>query len=186
MSYARLYEAWKQEKENHELQPLDREFYSNLSQYVKSQREELQMLDEKTLKARLLSEELERVKKLSSDLIHSRYRKMFNSILNGKTISSDILTSEEEVSYSGISSTWKYVEDVLKDVLRGRIPIVRSLKNMEKPKRILVRFLKAIPAIIGPDMKAYGPFNEEDVASLPAENAEVLLKRGIAIEVVTR
>lgn len=186
MSYALLYETWKQEKENHELQPLDREFYSNLSQYVKSQREELQMLDEKTLKARLLSEELERVKKLSSDLIHSRYRKMFNSILDGKTISSDILTSEEEVSYSGISSTWKYVEDVLKDVLRGRIPIVRSLKNMEKPKRILVRFLKAIPAIIGPDMKAYGPFNEEDVASLPAENAEVLLKRGIAIEVVTR
>jgi len=186
MSYALLYEAWKQEKENHELQPLHREFYSNLSQYVKSQREELQMLDEKTLKARLLSEELERVKKLSSDLIHSRYRKMFNSILNGKIISSDILTSEEEVSYSGISSTWKYVKDVLKDVLRGRIPIVRSLKNMEKPKRILVRFLKGIPAIIGPDMKAYGPFNEEDVASLPAENAEVLLKRGIAIEVVTR
>jgi hypothetical protein len=153
---------------------------------MKSQREELQMLDEKTLKARLLSEELERVKKLSSDLIHSRYRKMFNSILNGKIISSDILTSEEEVSYSGISSTWKYVEDVLKDVLRGRIPIVRSLKNMEKPKRILVRFLKGIPALIGPDMKAYGPFNVEDVASLPAENAEVLLKRGIAIEVVTR
>jgi DNA replication initiation complex subunit (GINS family) len=144
------------------------------------------MLDEKTLKARLLSEEHERVKKLLSDLIHSRYRKMFNNVLDGKTNPSALLTSEEEASYSGISSTWKHVEDVLKDVLRGRIPAVRGIKTTEKPKRILVRFLKAIPAIIGPDMKAYGPFNEEDVASLPAENAEVLLKRGIAIEVLTR
>ena len=111
---------------------------------------------------------------------------MFNSVLDGKTNSSALLTSEEEVSYSGISSTWKHVEDVLKDVLRGRIPAVRGVKPAEKPKRILVRFLKAIPAIIGPDMKAYGPFNEEDVASLPAENAEVLLKRGVAMEVLTR
>ena len=62
MSYALLYESWTREKESHELQPLDREFYSDLSQYVKRQREELQMLDEKTLKARLLSEEHERVK----------------------------------------------------------------------------------------------------------------------------
>jgi DNA replication initiation complex subunit (GINS family) len=61
-----------------------------------------------------------------------------------------------------------------------------AVKPAENPKRILVRFLKAIPAIIGPDMKAYGPFNEEDVASLPAENAEVLLKRGVAMEVSTR
>jgi DNA replication factor GINS len=186
MSYALLYEAWKREKESHELQPLHREFYSNLSQYVKRQREELQMLDEKTLKACLLSEEHERVKKLLSDLIHSRYRKMFNSVLDGKNIPLDLLTSEEEVSYSGISSTWKHMGDVLKDILRGRIPAVRQVKTMEKPKRILVRFLKAIPAIIGPDMKAYGPFNEEDVASLPAENAEVLLKRGVAMEVLTR
>jgi hypothetical protein len=74
MSYALLYEAWKREKESHELQSLDREFYSKLSQYVKSQREELQMLDEKTLKASLLSEEHGRVKKLLSDLILSRRR----------------------------------------------------------------------------------------------------------------
>ena len=144
------------------------------------------MIDEKTLKARLLSEEHERVRKLLSDLIQSRYRKMFNRVLDGKTNPLALLTSEEEVSYSGISSTWKHVQDVLKDVLRGRIPAVKGVKPEEKPKRILVRFLKAIPAIIGPDMKAYGPFKEEDVASLPAENAEVLLKRGIAMEVLTR
>jgi DNA replication factor GINS len=186
MSYARLYDAWKREKERPELQPLDREFYTQVSQYVKRQREDLQMLDEKTVKARLLAEEQERVKKLLSDLMESRYRKMIYSVLDGKPVPPARLTSEEEVSYSGIAAAWTHMEDVLKDVLRGRSPAVRDEKPTEKPKRILVRFLQAIPAIIGPDMKAYGPFNEEDVASLPAENAEVLLKRGIAMEVLTR
>jgi len=186
MSYSLLYDSWKREKENLELQPLDKAFYSKLSQYLKGQREELQMLDEKTLKARLISEENAKIRKLLSDLIHSRYRKIFNKVLEGKTIPPDVLTSEEEVSYSGIASTWKHVEDVLKDVLRGRTPKVKEVKSVGKPKRILVRFLQAIPAIIGPDMKAYGPFKEEDVASLPAENAEVLIKRGVAREALTR
>jgi DNA replication factor GINS len=186
MSYSLLYDAWKREKENHELQPLDKAFYVRLSQYLKGQREELQMLDEKTLKAHLISEENERIKKLLSDLIHSRYRKIFNKVLEGKTIPTDILASEEEVSYSGIASTWKHVEDVLKDVLRGRTPKGKGVQLVEEPKRILVRFLQAIPAIIGPDMKAYGPFKEEDVASLPAENAEILITRGVAKEALTQ
>ena len=46
-----------------------------------------------------------------------------------------------------------------------------------------IRFLKDVPTIVGADMKTYGPFKEEDVASLPAENAEVLIKRGVVVEV---
>lgn len=186
MSYSLLYEAWKREKENQELQPLDREFYSKLSQYIKVQREELQLLDEKTLKASLISEENERIKKLLTDLIRSRYRKIFKRVLEGKTIPTEFLTPEEEITYSGISSAWKQVENVLEDVLRGRSPRAKEVRLVEKPKRILVRFLQAIPAIVGPDLKTYGPFKEEDVASLPAENAEVLIKRGVVLGVETQ
>jgi DNA replication initiation complex subunit (GINS family) len=46
--------------------------------------------------------------------------------------------------------------------------------------RVALRFLKAIPAVVGADMKTYGPFLAEDVASLPVENAKVLVKRGLA------
>jgi DNA replication factor GINS len=46
-----------------------------------------------------------------------------------------------------------------------------------------VRFLKPIPAIIGGDMKTYGPFAAEDVASVPAENARILVKQGLAVVV---
>jgi DNA replication factor GINS len=43
--------------------------------------------------------------------------------------------------------------------------------------------LKEIPAIIGADMKTYGPFKTEDVASLPAENARILAKQNLAEKV---
>ncbi|MBC7129615.1 hypothetical protein H5T51_00135, partial [Candidatus Bathyarchaeota archaeon] len=51
--------------------------------------------------------------------------------------------------------------------------------------RIIVRFLKEIPEIVGIDMKSYGPYKPEDVASLPAENAEILIKQGLAVEIET-
>ena len=40
--------------------------------------------------------------------------------------------------------------------------------------------MKAIPAIVGVDMKTYGPFLAEDVGSVPVENAKGLIKRGLA------
>ncbi len=51
------------------------------------------------------------------------------------------------------------------------------------PKRVTVRFSKPIPAIMGADMKSYGPFAVEDVASLPELNAKILVKQGLAVAV---
>jgi len=45
---------------------------------------------------------------------------------------------------------------------------------------VKVRFLKEVPAIVGADIKTYGPFKEGDIVELPKENAEVLVKQGLA------
>ncbi|MGC8999287.1 MAG: hypothetical protein ACP5JW_07900, partial [Candidatus Bathyarchaeia archaeon] len=50
-------------------------------------------------------------------------------------------------------------------------------------KKILLRFLKDVPAIVGQDMKIYGPFKAEDVASVPVENAKILIRQGLAEEI---
>jgi DNA replication initiation complex subunit (GINS family) len=47
-------------------------------------------------------------------------------------------------------------------------------------RRVVLRFVKPVPAVIGADMKTYGPFLVEDVASLPVENAKILVKQGFA------
>jgi len=182
-SYSLLHRAWKREKENEELQPLDGALYSDLSHYIQNQKSELLMLDEKTLKAQLISEECRNMKQFLTALIQSRYRKISERVVQGKKIPKNHLTPEEEVIYSGLLSTCNYMKTFLKEILKGRRPKAKELQFVNKPKRILIRFLKGIPAIIGPDMKTYGPFKEEDIASLPIENVESLIKRGVAVKV---
>jgi DNA replication initiation complex subunit (GINS family) len=52
----------------------------------------------------------------------------------------------------------------------------------EPGKTKVVRFLSAVPKFMGKELEVYGPFDEEDVASLPEDVAELLIKKGRAEE----
>ena len=47
----------------------------------------------------------------------------------------------------------------------------------------LVRFMQPVPKFVGPELEEYGPFDEEDIASLPAEVADVIIGKGRAEEI---
>ena len=94
--YDELYEAWKNEKDSLEVQPLPKDFYSRLAQYVKKLKEEERMLDNKTVKARLLLRESKNVKKLAEELIRLRYEKTLRKVMAEETVSSEGLAVEEE------------------------------------------------------------------------------------------
>jgi len=71
-----------------------------------------------------------------------------------------------------------------KDILGGHIPKLKKAEGTPKQKRsLMVRFFQDVPAMVGTNTKMYGPFKAEDIASLPVENAESLIKRGIAVKV---
>jgi DNA replication factor GINS len=180
--YGDLFNAWKAEKAVGELQRLPKGFYRDASRYIKALKEEARMLDEKTLRASLVSTEMEYAKHLVSDLIRLRERKILMSVAERRPISTDSLTDEEEKLYQGLTDSAEVYDKVLKDVVEGRTPSL-EVETAQKPKRILIRFLREIPAIAGIDMKVYGPFKPEDIASIPAENAEMLVKQGVAVRV---
>jgi DNA replication factor GINS len=181
--YDELYEAWRKEKENSEIQTLPKDFFARLAQYVKKLREEGRMLDEKTTRARLLLRESKNVKKLGGELIRLRYEKVLRKVTTGESVVKESLTDDEEkVCREMLTSTESY-QNFLKGVLSGRSI---SVEVEERTKKRVLRFLREIPAIIGADMKPYGPFKPEDVASLPTENAKILIKQGLAVEVETK
>jgi len=180
--YDELYEAWRREKENAEVQPIPKDFFVRLAQYIKRLREEARMLDEKTTRARLLMHESKNVKKLSEDLIRLRYEKVVRKGMAGETIVKEGLTDEEEKLFRDIASSTESFQNFLKDVLSGR-GRSSEVEAEERAKKRVLRFLQEIPAIIGADMKTYGPFKPEDLASVPVENARVLVKQGLAVEV---
>lgn len=178
--YDELYEAWRKEKESIEVQPLPKDFFDKLAQYVKRLREEGRMLDEKTTRARLLLRESKNVKKLSAELIQLRYEKVLKKAIAGETVGKEGLTDDEEKLFREIVTLTESYQNFLKGVLSGRS---LSVEVKEKTKKCVLRFLQEIPAIIGVDMKTYGPFKPEDVASMPNENARILVKQGLAVEV---
>jgi len=178
--YEELFEAWRKEKENVEIQMLSKGFYVRLASYVQKIREETRMLDQKTAKGRLMQREFKNVKKMVKDIVRLRYSKALRKTMAGKGVSRDALTEEEGKIQGEIVPSIELCRTFLKDILRGRIPYI---EKEETPRKILVRFLQEIPTIIGSDMKAYGPFKPEDIATLPSENARILIKQGVAVEV---
>lgn len=177
--YDELFEVWKKEVENPELQSLPKDFYTRLSNYVKKLNEEKRMIDEKSIRGKLLLKEEENVKKMISDLIHIRYRKIMMMAAKKESIPLTSLTSEEENLYDGLLLQAEACEEMLENILHGQKPrIERILKNRGF---MVVRILKEIPSQIkGTDMKNYGPFKPEDIVMLPEENAKALIKRGAA------
>ncbi len=178
--YKELYEAWNKEKENEELQHIPRDFYTKLAGYIRRLREESRMLDEKTTKARLSIRESKNVQKMVKELITLRQQKTTRKVLAKELVHAEELTSEEEKLLKEVTPSFESFQAIANDVLMGRLPQLGSKKT--RGKRTL-RFIKETPAIIGTDMKAYGPFRPEDVASVPKENARILVKQGVAAEI---
>ncbi len=181
--YKELYESWQKEKECAEIQKLPRDFYAKLADYVKKLKEERRMLDQKTTKAKLMKQEFENVNNMVQELLQSRYEKALKNTLVGETVSKEALTEEEEKLYGEILPLAESHQSLLKDVLHGRLS---HTEKKEKPEKIALRFIKEIPAVVGSDMKTYGPFMPEDIATLPTENARILISQGAAVEVETK
>ncbi|HJW65780.1 MAG TPA: hypothetical protein VJ507_03250 [Candidatus Bathyarchaeia archaeon] len=178
--YGELYAAWQREIENPALQPLPADFYARVSDYLKRIKEETRLVDKKTLKAPLLEREMRNVNRLVKELLRARYRKLVRTIGETQKIPADLLTSEEAKICEDFVPFAAAYRGFAKSLLQGE---ALAAKPEQLQNRVAIRFLKAIPAIIGSDMKTYGPFAVEDVASVPAENAKILVKQGLAVAI---
>lgn len=98
------------------------------------------------------------------------------------------------LDYSKLTDVEKYVLDgkrefegrmsaVVAATVKGRPKVLESISSRMRSKQIVVRFLKPTEAFVGIDMSKYGPFQPEDVASLPFENARLIIEGSGAVEV---
>ena len=178
--YNELYDAWMRELQNPELEKLPSDFYSNAAKYLKKLKEEGRMLDKRTVKARLLRIEGQNVKRMLHELIKTRYKKLLRKTSEGYKIPDDTLAAEEVKLLSGFSPLIESYQAFAKGLLQGQL---LQIDAKCEQKNAVLRFLKDVPAIVGSDMKSYGPFKVEDVASVPIENAKILVKQSLAEKV---
>ena len=170
--YDELHNAWKAEKSSQKLQPLPRDFYQRTTAYLEGLSYESPDREPRDLQGRLTAREKDIVSRLLRELKEIRRTKIYQAAQNHSEINSTDLTEEEAMLVEVI----KYPES------GSRIPesIPSSSKLGAEDSLVVVRFLQDIPEVVGTDLRIYGPFKKEDVASVPSTNAKALIDQGAA------
>ncbi len=183
--YRRIFEAWNRERENIDLQPLGDGFYKEVEDYSESLKEGLKNNKSSNLEFKLQGNELKRIRFMVEDLVKRRFSKVVQTILEeGGTVGGSILTREERRVHDYLKKC-NGILDGMVDVAGEYTHILRERHTIEEKdvRLTLLRFLKPVPEIVGADLKIYGPFDSEDLATLPNLNARFLIVNGLALEV---
>ena len=189
--YRMLLDAWEKERHRPDIQPLPEGFFAAMGEYASKLRGQPEAVDPSSLRGRLMEKERQYTDMMLQEIAQLRLRKVVLAELNNMPIESLNLTTEEKRLQVDLRRLISAHSQALKQVLQGRAQRpqepAQPIAKEEKPALAykVVRFLQPLPAIMGVDMKTYGPFKAEDVASLPSQNSENLIRRGIAKEVET-
>ena len=196
ITYETLFDMLRNEKNREELQKLEPNFFEDLIQYISDKKELLahdhdselfsELEKEKTIK------QLENIKKLVRELYERREKKiMYMALISSRTgslLDDSALLKEEKQLFDAIIEVLNNSRvGVLFKVLKAQKPeLMPTIKQeiKETPKETkLVRFTHAVPKFLSKDLEVYGPFEEEDIANLPIEIANVLISKGRAEEI---
>lgn len=178
--YSELLQMYEQEIGKDELTKIPSDFYVRVADYIRRLKEEGRMLDKRTVKANLLRKEMQNAKRMTLMLIQVRYTKIVKKTERMENVSPELLTSEEQEICTKISALSEKFRGLLDDILKGSAP---KASFVQRHRRAILLFLKESPPVIGSDMKTYGPFEIEDLASLPVENANIMVNQGSADKV---
>lgn len=204
IDYEKLYQHWLQEFENEELTKLSEDLYSKYksnSSFLSN----LTLNDEDKIKTEIIESYKENFEFLFNDFMKIREIKILNSALALHEINLNNLIEPERLFYQNLISAIKGFKKVKASFIDDQSPkiedeiikeaqvetldinedfnqetsdLVSEYIVKEKTDQfnyILVKFLKKTPALVGIDLLNYGPFEKENIAFLPYENAKILI-----------
>ncbi len=183
--YEKIYEYWRRERTEQNLQSIDKGFYEQLADYIRKLKEYAKKTDEKTVRKKLAEEELKRAQELSKGLLEIRLQKILRitEMRSGQETVSKAAVGEENAVLEATFEASRQYQLMIQRILAEEVGQESPRAIPAKSKTAVVRFLVDIPAIIGADLKPYGPFKPEDIATLPLENVEILMKGKAAIKI---
>lgn len=154
------------------------------------------------------SRERENLKKLISELINVREKKLVNIALSivrekkrSKNSVGDIenITEYEKKALNEIIAALEKNRRAFESIFSGKREITEknmpeagkfekehkseTKKEQKKQKMLAIRMLADLPPIFGIDKKVYGPFKKEDVVFMPEKNAKIFIDKKYAVEI---
>jgi DNA replication initiation complex subunit (GINS family) len=181
-----------------ELQTLDKTFFGDLVGYINEKKALVNVKGGDDLFSSTEKEntklQLDNIQHLLDKLYDKRERKIINMAIDksrvGDTlIDTSIMLEEEKELFVQVGAVLeKFRQNILWNIKAGKLPtvitqemetVIPDVKKQDGPL-ILVRFLSAVPKFVGKNLETIGPFEEEDVANLSKEVADVLISKGRA------
>lgn len=153
--------------------------------------------------------QIENIRRMMRELYERREKKIILMALNrsrtgSRIIDTSNLMEQDKSFFEELQASMdRYRKGILDRILSGKEPEIPELctgrgegpdaekeekekkREKEQPKEgetKLLRFLKPVPRFVGKELETYGPFEEEDMANLPADIANVLIAKGRAEE----
>ena len=203
ITYETLFELLKRERERTDLQKLEPSFFSDTINYIRDKKKILDAKSDSVFASdekKKTERQLENIYKILKELYERREKKIIALALDKSRTKSNLidttaLMKEEKVFFDAVTNILDtYRDEILNSVLSEKMPFMqamadkkpkeefRSALELKKPTK-LVRLTSHIPRFVGPELEEYGPFEEEDIANLPVEVAEVLVNKGKAEEI---
>ena len=170
-----LYAILQLEIENDTVQEIDPELYSSIGELIGNLKNKGYDGIESKIKDSLV--------KIISDMVTLLLKIRIEKAIKSKELDYSNLLDEERFILDSEDELRQRKDVILAATLNGRLKLLETVANNHRTRSIVIRFLKPIDQIIGSDLQKYGPFDAEDVATLPFENALALIKKKIAVKI---
>ena len=161
------------------LQPLPGDFYSILAAYSQKLKRSAGS-GSSDLAVRLTATQSDMIRSMVRQLLKLRTQKAmrYNALLQ--------LLPEERYVCSAEQKFQRRFETMVEAVAGGQPSFVEFANLSESRRNVTVKFVNRVSELVGLDMRRYGPFEADDVASIPAASADILIAGGDAVEVYIR
>jgi DNA replication initiation complex subunit (GINS family) len=173
ITYAEIYEILRKEKYNENLQPLPKNFMSEIKSYFSekkavSNRESDMFSDEIKKSKKQLENAIEIIKELT--------RRREEKVLRLAVIAAKIGISKKDIE--NMLDTEKDLFTIVAEKIENaekKLHLVIQGIHEETFQNDLVKFNQDIPEVLGQDSKVLGPFKKGDIANLPKDIATIFI-----------
>lgn len=179
-SLEELVRIYQGEKNSRELVEISDDFYQNVGRHISRLTAEISRSD--AVRRDLLQEELRNVVFMVQEIYFTRLVKTMAAVVRGQAPAP--LIERERYAFNEIRQILERLNaELVQPAISGKVEVTVPERITNTLCILLSDFRDRI---VGADLKSYGPFAKGEIASLPALNAEIMVKHGLARRITVK
>ena len=174
ITYSDLYEAARKERYSEQLQPLQKNFITEVAKYLK-EKKQLSLKEDDIFSDMIVKtkKQLENATTLFRELMIRRRKKILNLVL---------IAAETGISKQDFDNMLSFEKSLFEELIKNiensdkKINELLNEKKAEELKNELVIFKTDVEEFLDIEGEKIGPFQEGQIANIPKEIAKILIE----------